>query len=180
MMNKTLQVHFDQIQTRTSELIERISMLDENILKLQPRKGEWSILQVLQHLIDAEEGTLNYCKKKVKAGNSIKNTTVISRVKMVFFNQFLRLKIRYKMPKYLSHPSVDLEFIEVCERWQKVRDSIRKFLEEYPDALSSKAIFKHPVAGRISMSQTLIFFDAHIAHHEHQVRRIVKKIKSID
>lgn len=176
-MNKQLESSFNQIESRKEELLNAVNEIDSSLLNVQPKVGEWSIVQVINHLTNSEAGTLIYCKKKINAGSKMANITLFGRMKAKLFIQFLYYEIRYKMPKGLPHPSEELNFKDVTNQWSKTRKSLAEFLNNYPDEYLSKAIFKHPVAGRIGLNHTLQFFDAHLAHHEYQINRILKAIK---
>jgi hypothetical protein len=120
----------------------------------------------------SESGTLTYIGKKIQAPpDQIPEAGLSSALRGWALGVALRSPLRRKAPQ-VAQPAGDPESLdEVRARWDEVRERWRARLECYPDALQSKAIFRHPFAGRLNMRQTLRVLDDHLLHHTRQVER---------
>ncbi|MEP4533354.1 MAG: DinB family protein [Cyclobacteriaceae bacterium] len=170
---------FEIIEKRKADLLTSLDQIDDDKLTYHPDEGKWNIIQIIQHVADAERGALNYCQKKIQAGDKMPNSPLGENARMILFNKFLKTKVRYKMPKGLKSPEDGLEYQEVCVGWYNTREALRKFLDSYPEKYLKKAIFKHPVAGRIGLNNMLLFFDAHLIHHKFQIERNLKSFQTL-
>ncbi len=139
-----------------------------------PAEKEWTVIQVLDHLYVSQQGPLNYCKKKIKAGDAIPESGLFDAIKMKVYLLFLFSPIKFKAPKVVSNPSNDWEYNEIKTKHLQFLEDLKDFVEAYPDKFSNKAIYKHPIAGRITMDHTISFFEAHLRHHQFQINRLLK------
>ena len=65
---------------------------------------------------------------------------------------------------------------ELRTQWEATRRHLERLLNEYPGKLLSRAIFKHPRSGMLTIHQTLDFMLDHVLHHQKQVERIAAKV----
>jgi hypothetical protein len=171
-MNETYRNRLAQLDEINAKLYDKLKEINSELLSRKPRADSWSVLQVINHLIIAEAGTLNYLHKKIKSP-TLPGRSSLEPVKMVFLYLIMISPLKFKAPKVVSEPeNRDLE--SSFEEWGKIRKSIREFVEEYPESNLNKAIFKHPFIGRISLESTLWFFKMHIEHHQKQIDRLLK------
>lgn len=175
-MNSELEAAFFKLEKRKTTLLKKLEAIDDEQLQMRPAERSWSVVQVLHHLADSERGSLLYCMKKINAGSQMPDAHFTNDLRMRLFNLFLYTPIKYKKPQVIQEPDENLNYPDVCIHWYNTRESWHKFLASYPDEYLNKAIFKHPVAGRISLKSTLWFFEAHLRHHEYQIDRILKNI----
>lgn len=174
--NKVIKV-FEKLENQRKLLIEKLECQHSELLKMPEGVGQWSVHQVLLHLIMAEEGALNYIKKKSQAPERIGERTVWTSFRLVLLRWMLSAPIKFKLPNALKPPSNEFEFQELIERYDTVRAETRKLIVHFPNDLLEGEIFRHPIAGRFSMYETLSFFDSHIKRHEKQIDRILRKLK---
>jgi hypothetical protein len=52
-----------------------------------------------------------------------------------------------------------------------VRRGWQELLDAFPPGLEGRLVFRHPVAGRLSLADTLAVLQAHLDHHVPQVKR---------
>ncbi|WP_258103771.1 DinB family protein [Marinoscillum sp. MHG1-6] len=175
-MNSTLQREFDKIDKRKSRLLARLDKIDDDYLTVQVEEGSWSVVQVLRHVSLSEEMSLQYIKKKISAGVLMPDSSSFDRFKMRLVNWYLISGLKYKAPTVLPKPEDKLNYQDVCIDWYNTRKALAEFLNNYPDRFLSKAIFKHPIVGRTDIKSMLVFFNAHLKHHEYQIKRVLDKI----
>ena len=83
-----------------------------------------------------------------------------------------------KMPQNLPEPSNELSYDELKVQFDKNRASLKELIETFPQEALDKMIFKHPLAGRFSLLQTIAFLDSHYSHHEKQIDRILDSVEN--
>ncbi len=175
-MNKRLEHVFGKLEERKERLWEQLQKLDESKLSLQPDDKSWSIIQVIDHLVFSESASLSYSKKKLLAGDDLKRPTFFHTQRMSFYNVILLSHYKIKAPSVVSNPVNEKSLSVVMAQFEDSRVELRQFLERFPKKYLSKAVYKHPLAGRIAILQMLKFFEAHFIHHTYQIDRTLKRL----
>ena len=124
----------------------------------------------------AESLSLNYMKKKVNAGKKMKKINVVNRLRIWITCGFLDTGLKWKAPKYIANPPNQMTLKEQREAWEKTRLEIADYINQYPEELLDRAVYKHPMAGRLSLSQAINSFIFHQRHHVYQIKRIRKEL----
>ncbi|WP_425392690.1 DinB family protein [Ekhidna sp.] len=172
-MKKKINKKLQRLNADTEKIFQQIEQLSPE--KLEDASNGWSIIQVLSHLNDAETASLKYMKKKVQAGDKMKNSGVGNSLRMWMTNQALKSSLKWKAPSYISNPlSYPLE--EMKSKWMETRAAIQGFVEEYPDKWMNKLVYKHPMGGRQNLNNAVDSFIYHQIHHMHQINRIKKQL----
>ncbi len=172
-MNRKIQVHYDRLQTGKESLFRQLQPCSEDQLRWKPTGNQWSVLQVLDHLHFAESGSLNYCKKKLLAGDQMPGASLFNSVRMEVYDIILYSRIKIKAPAVVISPSNERNLEEMKSLFDQTSDDLKAFLDEYPDEFLNKGIYKHPMAGRITLPAMVKFFNAHLIHHRHQINRLL-------
>ncbi len=171
-MNAIYQNRLAELSEMNSKIYTRLQAFDGELLNRKPSPESWSVLQVINHLIISEAGTLNYLQKKIQSP-SLPKKSFFEPIKMIFLYLIMTTPLKFKAPKVVSDPeSKDLN--SSFEDWDRIRKNIEEFVVEYPESNKDKAIFKHPFIGRVSLESTLWFFKMHIQHHQKQIDRLLK------
>lgn len=141
----------------------------------QQPNGGWNALQVTEHLIASEYGTLQYLMKKTQASAhelepSDEQTAEASRK----LNLALKSDLKWEAPNVLAPPSGQHSLPSLISRWEELRSAWFSLLSTLDEAYIHRQVFRHPIAGRLDLVQTLAFVENHIHHHVHQIRRIVQ------
>lgn len=172
-MNTKLQQIFDSLETQRSQLFISLNSLAVEKLNQQPTNG-WSINQVIAHLIAAERLSVLYLRKKIQAINEVENTGLIEELKMIVIILSQRLPFKFKAPKTVVENTKSSTSIHQLEQeWNAVRNELKIVLEKFNDDQIKRKIYKHVVAGKLNIQQTLLFFREHIIHHQQQIKRLL-------
>ena len=144
------------------------------LLFKSPSPGAWSPVQVLQHLILTESSSLKYLQKKISSGlQHIPPATWLTAARVLAFRLYIALPLKTKAPRAMGEehfPEVDT-FSEVAQAYRKTRHELRSFLESLPEEAFALEIFRHPVAGKLTLGGLVTFFVLHFERHERQIRR---------
>jgi uncharacterized damage-inducible protein DinB len=172
-LNTKLQQIFDSLETQRNQLFISLNSLAVEKLNQQPTNG-WSINQVIAHLIAAERLSVLYLRKKIQAINEVENTGLIEELKMIVIILSQRLPFKFKAPKTVVENTKSSTSIHQLEQeWNAVRNELKIVLEKFNDDQIKRKIYKHVVAGKLNIQQTLLFFREHIIHHQQQIKRLL-------
>jgi uncharacterized damage-inducible protein DinB len=172
-LNTKLQQIFDSLETQRNQLFTSLNNLTAQKLNQQPQNG-WSINQVIAHLITAERLSILYLHKKIQAINEVENSGLIEELKMIVLIISQRLPFKFKAPKVVvenTKPYTSLQELE--QEWTTVRNELKIVLEKFNDDQIKRKIYKHVVAGKLNIQQTLLFFREHVIHHQQQIKRLL-------
>jgi len=179
-MKHRLHLRFEQLEQATTRLLKTTEALGVAAHQ-SPGPGQWSAAQVVQHLLVAEMGIGQYIDKKLHHAEDLEKAGLGQTFKSLLLRVLLRLPFtRFKAPAVLASitPAQVPSLPQLCEEWQAVRRRLEQTLNEYPSKLLKRAIFKHPRSGMLTIHQTLDFMLDHVLHHQHQVERIAKALRS--
>ncbi|MFZ4427047.1 MAG: DinB family protein [Saprospiraceae bacterium] len=168
---------FEQLDQQLENQLKILATQDDQLLFKSPGPGEWSPIQVLQHLLLSERGSLNYLKKKISSGlQAIPPATLLTSVRFLLFRAFLALPIKVKAPKAISEESFpEVDSIDaVADEYHKLRQDFKALLTSLPEEAFSLEIFRHPRAGKITLAGLIQFFELHFKRHEKQIQRALK------
>ncbi|MCH7665824.1 MAG: DinB family protein [Acidobacteria bacterium] len=161
----------ETLEKLRSELLGRLSDSNSETLNREPAAGGWSAVQVLAHVIQAERLSLEYLRKKTQRPELIPSSGVIAALKSRALGLFLRLPFKVSAPARTAEVPESAELQDLERDWAEVRSAWRDFLEDFPPKLAGKAVYKHPVAGRLNLEQTLRFLIDHLRRHTRQIER---------
>jgi hypothetical protein len=135
----------------------------------RPAPGAWSMLDVTEHLVLAEEKSLLGILKGPPPGTTI---TPVARVRMAMVLLVMRTDLRVKVPVARVVPTGSVALDELEARWGDARRDLERFLVPITESEARTARFRHPIGGWVSVGTGVTFYTAHIRHHARQVRRI--------
>lgn len=168
---------FDKLERAREEAVSWIDS-HEDLFREKPDAQTWSLGQVIDHVTKAEAGTLQYVTYKLTEVEKLRAAGFGARVRSTILSAALRSPLRFKAPEVGANPSNELEWSEAKEQWEDLRNRWRSLLKTFPEELAGTAIYRHPVAGRITIEQTLSFMQDHLAHHRRQLERIDARLRS--
>lgn len=165
--------HYQNIEQLRGEFWSIIATATPEQRNFKPTPNDWCMLQVAQHIIASESGTLNFVTQRAR----LKNTTwgkIKSKCNALALKILLALPLKFKAPKVEGLSPKEIEpYATVENRWATVRESWRQYLDDFKAEHLQDIVFKHPKAGKFTLLQTLDgFMAAHIKHHIQQLNRI--------
>jgi hypothetical protein len=172
-MNQQLHGRFDRLEVTRRGLLARLEGYDRVRLNRPRIDGGWSALQVLHHVVTAEEGTRRYISKKMLAGTSLPPAGVVSGLRRLVLQLANASPFRFKAPAVTAAAPPVIDPKELRDRWQEVRADWRGLLEGFPEELLDRMVFRHVFVGLMGLPDTLDFLQAHLDHHARQVRRLL-------
>ena len=179
-METQLRIQFIKLQRSLNQLFVELSDVPEDLLNQKPSSEQWSVLEVMHHLMMAEKGSLAYLNKKIKYLNEKRpaKSGITEMLRSFALTGFLRSPIKAKSPKKIAEFPDGLNFADTQQDWWQLRSDLDQFLENLPNDVLKLAIYKHPLAGRLNIYQCLNFFQAHFDRHRGQIRETLKGISN--
>lgn len=175
-MHKSLQNRYNRLQSAKNNILQLASTIEESKQNKQPKEGAWSVNQIIYHLMNAEKGTVAYINKKKLGIKEIQNTNLATTFRYFILLSSLILPIKWKAPAVVSYAPENLNLQDLIAEWEKVRAEMQTLLTEIEPNHLNKELFKHPLAGRLNIKQTLGFMYHHINHHYKQVERTISAL----
>jgi hypothetical protein len=166
-----LRARLDRLEAARASVLSLLEGREHAELDRPPGPGRWSALQVLHHVVEAEAGTLAYVRKKMQAGPALPRGAVSSRLRRAILEVALALPLRFRAPAVAATVPDTVDPAALRSRWEQVRRDWRDLVETFPRELEARLVFRHPVAGRLTLADTLAVLQAHLGHHVPQVRR---------
>ena len=166
---------YRSLQQNWEKIWQVLDRYDHEQLNQKPPSGGWSAMQVCAHLYLAEAGSWRYVLKKRNA-DDLPNASLRSAWRSFVLNSYLRMPFKFKAPEGVGEQAMQDYYdpAEMKARWKKLRETMHSGLAEMDDRLFRKAIYKHPIIGRMSLRAMLSFFNAHQQRHFGQMRRALK------
>jgi hypothetical protein len=168
----------ERLEASRARALSLLAPHDSPALNRAPGPGRWSALQVLHHVVETEAATLGYIRKKMQAGASLPRAGLGSHLRRAAVQLGLALPLRFRAPAVVAVVPEVIDPAALRARWEEVRVGWRQQLEALPAHLEARLLFRHPVAGRMGLSDTLAVLQAHLDHHVLQVERALKGVRS--
>ena len=180
-MRAALLKQLDALNTDLESLFSELEQYSHEQLNQQPAPDSWCATQVLQHLLHSEMYSRQYCEKKLSFSPELDNAGFMDKIRTVLVSGYFSLPLKLEAPKAISTDALPREstLAEIRKTYGEQRELLREFLSTVDDQYLGKAVYKHPFAGRLSISGMLHFFTAHFAHHRKQIRRAVSAASAV-
>lgn len=172
-MVATLQKDFNEIEATREQLFKDLEQYTEDQLNFKPSTDEWSILEVMNHLMMAEGGSVLYVQKKLT--NGLADLPEIDAEAGDRFQQltdYMQGENAAPAPPMVTPTFERTTYAATREGWDKIRQDTVTQLERFGEADLHKATYKHLLAGRMTIGQMLGFFRLHFNRHLKQIDRI--------
>jgi uncharacterized damage-inducible protein DinB len=162
---------FAKLENQRILLMAELSTYDDATLNKKPSPEAWSVVQVMQHLINAEAASLAYIKKKLSYTNKIPKAGLMSFLRRMSLSLLFSLPLKFKAPKGLEIFPDNADFNSLKNQWASQRLELKAFMDSIPDKMFKTALWRHAVVGKMSMTQMLSFFHEHAERHRGQIDR---------
>jgi hypothetical protein len=173
MKHAELRTLWNELEKAKRDFLQELLNFAPDQLSTKPNETEWSALQVVDHLLLSETGTLGYLKKKTQSGwEGLEFSGEEHKTNGKALIQRLNSTERYKAPAILPEPLGEKSLFAYNEQWDQLRDDFALFLTTLDPNFYERLVFRQPVAGFIDLFDTLRFLTAHIQHHFAQLERI--------
>ncbi|MCB0619645.1 MAG: DinB family protein [Saprospiraceae bacterium] len=177
-MHPSLQDPLQELDAELAQLLAELKNYTHQQLNSIPSPGSWSAIQVMHHLLIAEELSFKYLQKKLSFNPSLQKANWRTRLRQSFLAFYLHTPIKFKAPKGVSTPAFPREatLIDTAKRWTSNREALAEYLNELPPEILDKEAYRHPIAGRLTVKGMLSFFRDHFDRHRKQINRTLDTV----
>lgn len=177
-MNPKLQRRLDKLDIKLAALLKKLQKYSDEDLNWKPSEGEWSVMQVLQHLMLAEGYAVQYIQKKLSFTPELKKAGVMTSFRSFLVKVSLRYPFKIKAPDAVNEQLPDhSSFWDVAKQWKQQRIELKSYLDGLPEDTLNRELYKHPAVGKLSAKGMFSFFDLHFDRHQKQINRILKNYR---
>lgn len=179
MMTSEATQEINALDAELDQFISLLSSFSHAQLNRKESNGGWSAMQCIHHLMLAESGSQQYVQKKLSFEPKLKDYSKIQEWGRRFLLvNYLKTSLKVDAPKYLTGEFLPAEsdFTTTIAAWKAQRLDLRNYLSSLDETLYRKALMKHPLAGRISLTTMLAFFRAHLQRHQRQALRVLNEV----
>ena len=167
---------FGKMESDRQTLLKRLGAYSDEVLTKKPASDSWSVTETVYHLKVAENGALLYMRKKLEFGGHRK-ATFGAAVKQKLLSLAVSLPFKYKAPSVAQIPKgTKVSYAEAVAEWNDVRQALKKEYETIDENIIGNELFKHPVAGKLSILQSVKFMRQHVVRHLGQIDRVLKVV----
>lgn len=179
MKHKVLQ-NLDKIDTQLQALFDRLEQYSDELLNQKPAEGEWSPMDNLHHLMRSERLSQGYIRKKLSFNPKLKRANLSTAWRSWLLSTYLRFPMKFKAPEAVAeeHFPEYSSLKDVRDQWQQQRQQLKSYLEDLPEHIYDKELYKHPFAGRVTIRGMVDFFGGHLERHSRQIDRALAKLKA--
>jgi hypothetical protein len=161
---------FKRYDRTRGALLEDLANLNEDQLKKKHRPGEWSILQIVQHLVLAERDVMQYLPESKKLIH--RKRGLRARIFYVVVLLILRWNIRVPVPSKGMVPDGNTSLSEVRQQWDENMRWFRGYLDSLGPEDLKRAVFSHPIAGPLTGPQAGTLAQYHFEAHLRQINKV--------
>jgi hypothetical protein len=169
-----IQETYDGLREKHKDLLQRLDSLSNEVLSFKAGPDRWSIVEVVEHLVIAEESLIEQLGAEVhsppldiESRSAEKYRTVIK-----VMERDIEVDVPHESLEPLGRSSLD----ELLSQWEDLRKELHRLLAAIKEENKDDMVFRHPYAGPLDISETLHFFDVHFDNHMRQIDRILNQI----
>ncbi|HEX3235452.1 MAG TPA: DinB family protein [Gemmatimonadales bacterium] len=169
-MLRQLERRFNRLERQRAAMLRELNAMTPGRLVFHPAPGSWSALDLVEHLVLAEEEVLRGIPDRPPT-RSLADSARAAVVLPLLSLSFARgSRLRAAAPGTLPSGGSSLGQLEV--RWSRARANLRAVLGLMGPEDLSRPFFRHPVVGWLTTLEGLGFLERRDAHHLNRVRRL--------
>ena len=167
------------LDRKTDRLIGRLAEAPPGDLHRPPVETAWSPFQVMQHVGLVERASVDYLLYKFGGEAPAPRQTLRTRLNGKLVVAGLVSPLKFKAPKPVDVSGQDLldapTLTDIREAIAGARADLRGLLREAPATWLEGAVYRHPVAGRMSLDDMTLMLLVHHNRHARQIERGLAK-----
>lgn len=165
--------NFERLENQKTAFIQQFSKCTSVQLHRRFENDQWSIAEVVSHLVIAETLSKKYFDKKLENRNHAHTIGFMSSLRRRLINGVLLLPLKYKAPMAVLNPPADVHFNSAVTDWQHIRAAYKNNIDRLEASDFELDLFLHPLVGKMKLKDAFLFMYEHTHHHQHQIDRIM-------
>lgn len=170
-----------QLNKELDSLLTYLSLFPSEKLQQRPSPNAWSVMEILQHVMLAEKLSVAYVGKKIQHPKGLKKAGMIERCRLMLLRFFLYAPLKFKAPSMVAeqHFNSQTDLDTLANNWRSIRATMASLLEEFPPELLGTNIYRHALAGRLTLDGMFLFFEGHFRRHRKQIEKTLQAVGAL-
>lgn len=159
------------LEQQRRDLLDDLNTWTAARLTYRASSGQWSALQMLDHIIRTEREILLVVYKNE---GTYRRIGITDHLRTRFLKAVFQTDRKVKVPSSagIVLPADGSSLPALSAEWADVRSTLARNADRLFASYTGKGIFRHPVGGWMDMQSVLDFFSVHLHHHGFQLERI--------
>jgi len=158
----------DAVEALREDLLDAVRPLDADLLRVRPEPTSWSLVEILEHLVRAEETVLG------PEGTGVEGAARAGPGSRILYGvvwAILRLGIPVQVPAAEMRPRGEVGLADLTEEWRARHLGLRRYLKGLDPGGLRRPVFAHPVIGSLRPREALVLGEIHLRRHQGQLHR---------
>lgn len=174
-MLSNIQEKFDSLTSKREALFQHLDSLSSEVLCFKAGPDKWSIVEVVEHLVIAEDDLLTQLTTEEPSPPLDINSRTPKKYQTVI--KVMERDIEVDVPHESMEPHGRLTLDELLKQWNGIREKLQGLLAEIPAGNLDDLVYRHPYGGPLDISETLHFIEVHFDNHIRHIDRILALTK---
>ena len=170
-MISNIQEKFESLTVKRTEFLKHLESLSNELITFKAGADKWSIVEVVEHLVIAEDDLLTQLSKNVPASTLDPKSKTPDKYQTVI--KVMERDIPVDVPDKRAEPKGRLTLVELLNQWDDIRKKLQGLLSEINTENRDDAVYRHPYGGPLNIEETLQFIDVHFDNHMRHIDRIL-------
>jgi hypothetical protein len=166
----TLEARVEAFNKMRIALLDEMEATNPAALVAKPLAGKWSMLEIVEHLVLAERAVL---KGLPDVSGLVENERALThRVRYLLVMALLSSTIRVEVPSSAMVPRGGRTLADLRDLWNENQNWLRNCIDVLGPKGVRSTVFEHPIAGPLSVEQTVRMGQVHVEKHLRQIRAL--------
>ena len=174
-MLSNIQEKFDSLTRKREALFQHLDSLSSEVLCFKAGPDKWSIVEVVEHLVIAEDDLLTQLTTAVSSPPLDINARTPEKYQTVI--KVMERDIEVDVPHESMEPHGRIALDDLLNQWNDIRETLQGLLAEIPAGKIDDLVYRHPYGGPLDISETLHFIEVHFDNHMRHIDRILEQVK---
>jgi len=170
-MLPNIQKKYEGLKKKREDLSQQLSARSSEALCFKAAPDKWSIVDVIEHLVIAEQNLLEQLAANVPVSTLDPGTRTPEKHQTVI--KVMERDIPVDVPDESLEPHGGLTLGEFFSQWDDIRKKLQGLLAEIKSENKDDLFYRHPYGGPLDIAETLHFFDVHFDNHLRQIDKIL-------
>jgi hypothetical protein len=174
-MLATIQTQYDSLKVKFEALLQRLDTLPDETLSFKAGPDQWSVVEVVEHLVIAETGLLEELSTNIPASTLDPAAKTPEKHQRVI--KVMERDIEVDVPHESLEPHGRIPLEDLLSRWNGIRQKLPGLLAGIRPENEDDPVFRHPYGGPLDIADTLQFFEVHFDNHMRHIDRILAQVQ---
>ena len=157
-------------------LLADLEGLSSEQIRRKPGPDNWSLLEIVQHMVLSEREVLEYLPEPKELID--RHRGLRARLAYVLVLMVLKWHLPVPVPSDGMVPDGNTSLSELRQQWDENIGWLRDYLDSVRPADLARAVFRHPVAGPLTVTQAARIAKLHFDAHHRQIRKVKAHVMS--